>query len=127
MWIAIVMVDGHLVVGSQDEEWLRTKLPLLDTELTKSESGLKAPIEVTAISGSLAIDQLIAFRDVFYRGNGDSDVQSWAPGEQLVVLGDNVSVSSDSRDRWPDGLPTNSVKGVVFQKESPMEVLLRQR
>ncbi len=127
VWIVVAMIDGHLVAGNQDEEWLRTKLPLLDTELTKSESGLKAPIEVTAISGSLAIDQLIAFRDVFYRGNGDSDVQSWAPGEQLVVLGDNVSVSSDSRDRWPDGLPTNSVKGVVFQKESPMEVLLRQR
>lgn len=127
VWIVVAMIDGHLVAGSQDEEWLRTKLTLLDTEITIGESGSKAPIEVTAISGSLAVDQLIVFRDIFYRGNCDSDSQSWTPGEQLVVLGDNVSASSDSRDRWPDGLPTNSAKGVVLQAESPMEVLLRQR
>ncbi len=127
VWIVIAMIDGYLVAGSQDEEWLRTKLPLLDTDSTKSESGPQAPIEVKAISGRLAIDQLIVFRDIFYRGNCDSDVQSWAPSDQLVVLGDNVSVSSDSRDRWPDGLPTHSAKGVVLQAESPMEVLLRQR
>ncbi len=127
IWIVMAMIDGYLVAGSQDEEWLRTKLTLLDTEITIGERETKAPIEVTAISGSLAIDQLIVFRDIFYRGNGDSDMQSWAPGEQLIVLGDNVSASSDSRDRWPDGLPTNSVKGVVLQGESPMEVLLRQR
>lgn len=127
VWIVIAMIDGHLVAGSQDVEWLRTTLPLDDTDITKKEYGVKAPIEVTAISGSLAIDQLIVFRDIFYRGNGDSDDQSWATGEQLVVLGDNVSASSDSRARWPDGLPTHSAKGVVLQSESPMEVLLRQR
>lgn len=127
VWIVMAMIDGHLIAGSQDEEWLRTKLPMLDTNATISEIGAKAPIEVTAISGRLAIDQLIVFRDIFYRGNGDSTAQSWAPGDQLVVLGDNVSASSDSRDRWPDGLPTYSAKGVVLPSESPMEVLLRQR
>ena len=127
VWIVIAMIDGYLVAGSQDKEWLRTKLPFLDSDRTKGEREAKAPIEITAISGSLAMDQLIVFRDIFYRGNGDSDKQSWAPVEQLIVLGDNVSASSDSRDRWPDGLPTNSAKGVVLQAGSPMEVLLRQR
>lgn len=127
VWIVIAMIDGYLVAGSQDKEWLRTKLPFLDSDRTKGDREAKAPIEITAISGSLAMDQLIVFRDIFYRGNGDSDKQSWAPGEQLIVLGDNVSASSDSRDRWQDGLPTNSVKGVVLQAGSPMEVLLRQR
>lgn len=127
IWIVVAMVDGHLIAGSQEEEWLRMKLPLLKTDVAENENGVKPPIEMTAVSGSLAIDQLLVFRDIYYRGNGDSATQSWEPNERIVVLGDNVSASSDSRDRWPDGLPPNSAKGVLIQTESPMEVLLRQR
>ena len=127
VWIVMAMVDGHLLIGSQDEEWLRAKLPLIPANLPLSESHESTPIEVNSISGSLEIDQLLVFRDIYYRGNGDSDVQTWSAGERIVVLGDNVSASSDSRERWPDGLPPNSAKGVVLQTESPIEVLLRQR
>lgn len=127
VWIVMAMVDGYLLIGSQDEEWLRAKLPLITADVPLSESHENGPIEVTSISGSLEIDQLLVFRDIYYRGNGDSDTQTWVPGERIVVLGDNVSASSDSRDRWPDGLPPNSVKGVVLQTESPMEVLLSQK
>ena len=127
IWIVVVMVDGHLVVGSQEEEWLRMKLPLLEADATQKAEEATSPIEIAAISGRMEIDQLLVFRDIYYRGNGDSDSQSWDPSDRIVVLGDNVSASSDSRDRWPDGLPTNSAKGVLIQTGSPIEVLLRQR
>ena len=121
------MVDGQLIVGSQDEEWLRTKLPSPIEEMEGDETVFQAPIAIEINSGSLAVDQLLVFRDIYYRGQGDTDSHSWGSGEHLVVLGDNVSASSDSRDRWSDGLSPSSIKGVVLQTESPMEVLLRQR
>lgn len=127
IWVAIAMVDGYLVAGCQNAEWFRRKLSLKAEDSTSVKVGVKFPIEIAPISGRLAIDQLIVFRDIHYRGNGDSETQNWEPGDQLIVLGDNVSASSDSRDRWPDGLPTQAVKGVVLQTESPIEVLLRQR
>ncbi len=127
LWIAIVMVDGHLIVGSQSEEWLRAKLPSLNDVLTHDDDHFQSPISIEIISGRLALDQLLVFRDVFYRGQGDSVAQTWESGERVVVLGDNVSASSDSRDRWPDGLSPSSIKGVVIQTESPIEALLRQR
>ena len=102
-------------------------LPAMDADSAKDVDEAKPPIEITAVSGSLAIDQMLVFRDIHYRGAGDSETQSWEPGDRIVVLGDNVSASSDSRDRWPDGLPTNSARGVLIQTGSPIEVLLRQR
>lgn len=127
IWITIAMVDGYLIAGCQNEEWFRTKLsPKSDDSETK-DSEVSSPIEIIPISGELAIDQLLVFRDIHYRGQGDSETQTWEPSDQLIVLGDNVSASSDSRDRWPNGLPTKAIKGVVLQMESPMEVLLRQR
>ncbi len=127
VWIAIAMVDGHLIAGSPEQEWLRMVLPAMDADSAKDVDEAKPPIEITAVSGSLAIDQMLVFRDIHYRGAGDSETQSWEPGDRIVVLGDNVSASSDSRDRWPDGLPTNSARGVLIQTGSPIEVLLRQR
>jgi Signal peptidase, peptidase S26 len=124
IWLAIAMVDGYLVAGSPKEEWMRKKLP---QETSIANLTIQYPIEISPISGNLHLDQLLVFRDIYYRGQGDSGSQVWEPGDQLVVLGDNVSCSSDSRDRWPDGLSPKAAKGVVLQVESPMEVLLRQR
>ncbi len=127
IWLAIAMVDGYLVAGSPDEEWLKTKLPSKVKDATIENLKTQYPIEISPISGNLQLDQLLVFRDIHYRGQGDSESQVWEPGDQLVVLGDNVSCSSDSRDRWADGLSPKAAKGVVLQVESPMEVLLRQR
>ena len=127
IWLAIAMVDGYLVAGSPDEEWFRAKLPTKVMDMTIENLKIQYPIEISPISGNLKLDQLLVFRDIHYRGQADSESQVWEPGDQLVVLGDNVSCSSDSRDRWPDGLSPKAAKGVVLQVESPMEVLLRQR
>jgi hypothetical protein len=133
IWIVIAMIDGFLIVGNQNEEWLRRELPSTEVDgsplssQTTVLSETKAPISIKPIAGKLAVDQLLVFRDLYYRGNGDSARQTWEPSEQIILLGDNVSSSSDSRNRWPEGLSPNAVKGVVLQTDSVMETLLRQR
>ncbi len=127
VWLVVVMVDGELVIGSQDEEWLRTKLPQITIDVETAIVETKPPIQLSVKSGTIKVDHLMVFRDIHYRGRLDSETQTWERGDSVVVLGDNVSASSDSRDRWPDGLPTNAVKGIVLQSENPMEDLLKQR
>ena len=127
IWLVVAMVDGELIVGSQDEEWLRTRLPKVSVDVESAIQVTRPPIVLSVPTGRLVVDQLLVFRDIYYRGQLDSETQTWEPGDHVVVLGDNVSASSDSRDRWPDGLPTNAVKGIVLQTENPMECLLKQR
>ena len=127
IWLVVAMVDGELIVGSQDEEWLRTKLPKNEVDVDNATEVTRPSIVLSVPTGRLVVDQLLVFRDIYYRGQFDSGTQTWEPGDHIVVLGDNVSASSDSRDRWPDGLPTNTVKGIVLQTENPMECLLKQR
>ena len=127
LWLVVAMVDGELIVGCQDEEWLRTKLPKVAVDVDNVNQVTRPPIVLAVPTGRLVFDQLLVFRDVYYRGQLDSETQTWEPGDHVIVLGDNVSASGDSRDRWPDGLPTNAVKGIVLQTENPMECLLKQR
>jgi len=127
IWLVVAMVDDELIVGSQDEEWLRTKLGKVAVDVDNVNQTTRPPIALSVPTGRLVVDQLLVFRDVYYRGQLDSETQTWEPGDHVIVLGDNVSASSDSRDRWPDGLPTNAVKGIVLQTENPMECLLKQR
>jgi len=136
IWIVLAMIDGYLAAGNQNEEWLRRTLPAAETEINRLKESSKqspravprgAPITIETISGKLSVDQLLVFRDILYRGNGDSVQQTWEPDDRVIVLGDNVSASSDSRDRWPEGLLPNAIKGVVLQTDSAMETLLRQR
>jgi len=126
-WLVVAMVDGELIVGSQDEEWLRTKLPKSAVDVDNTIQVTRPPIAISVPTGRLVVDHLLVFRDIYYRGQLDSESQTWEPGDHVIVLGDNVSASSDSRDRWPDGLPTNAVKGIVLRTENPMEYLLKQR
>jgi hypothetical protein len=130
-WIVVMQVDSELVVGDGHQEWYRRPLESKDRVSPSSKSGIMQgevyPLELVPLQGELSVRSLITFRDIHYRGSRDTEEQTWAASDYVIVLGDNVSASSDARDRWESGLPESAIKGVVLPVGSGLESLLRQR
>jgi signal peptidase I len=125
LWIVVAIVDGDVVIGSDRNEWFRK--PLAEEDEAVGDKGLpKCPIEIEALQGKCSLETLLVFRDIYYRGANDEAGQEWESADRIVVLGDNVSSSGDSRARWDNSLPVKAVKGVVLPPRNPIEVLLKQ-
>lgn len=125
-WIIVAIIDGWLVIGNDQQEWARLEW-IENSDEIKDPDTTTSPIVIDSKSGFSHLEQILVFRDIYYRGKQDSDEQMWPAADRLVVLGDNVSISKDSRERWETGLPTNAIKGIVLQKGNAMETLLRQK
>ncbi len=122
-WIVVYMVDGFLLVGDEHHEWFRQAIQL--TEDTNGHRDV-ATIQIEMTDDSSVYERLLVFRDIEWRGVLDSSSQVWPSESGIVVLGDNVSASSDSRDRWDARPGLNAVKGVVIESRNPIESLLHQ-
>jgi hypothetical protein len=123
-WIIVYHVDGFLLVGDEHHEWLRQAIePTEDTDRNRET----ARIHVEFGDASSPYERLLIFRDIEWRGVLDSSSQEWPSEPGIVVLGDNVSASSDSRDRWSERPGLDAVKGVVIEPRNPMESLLHQQ
>lgn len=135
-WLVIACVDGDGVVSLHDRELLRVELEQevdSEPEMTASLNSIDnsdvyaVPVEIRCLLGNIEFKQLLVFRDLHYRGEGDSPVQRFDSDEGLVLLGDNVSLSNDSRQRWDTGLGISDIAGVIDERRSGLEHLLRQR
>ncbi|MEQ1825752.1 MAG: S26 family signal peptidase [Pirellula sp.] len=142
-WLVVAIVDGALLVGTPYGEFVRESLPPSIQGLTPdglqsasisstSSSDQQAserlgPIEIRVDNGEFRFESILVFRDIVYRGNQDSASQIWESANGIVVLGDNVSTSSDSRDRWPVRPKITSVRGVIVESGNAIEDLLKQR
>jgi hypothetical protein len=137
-WLIVAVMDGHLLVGDPYVECVREELTSDSTLTTASAvlsedlngaSGLapKSPLTIEAIDGEFKLESILVFRDVVYRGREDAESQDWDAQDGVILLGDNVSCSSDSRDRWPNRLSIQAVKGVVVESANPIQELLKQR
>jgi len=123
-WIIVYYVDGFLLVGDEHHEWLRQAIqPKEDTDRNRET----ARMQVEFGDASSPCERLLIFRDIEWRGVLDSSSQDWPTEPGIVVLGDNVSASSDSRDRWGERPGLDSVKGVVIEPRNPIEALLHQQ
>lgn len=147
LWVVVARVDGALVVGTPDVEWVRRAIdsplgsagPAEGTEknqvqnvvdegplpMADAEGKSCGGVRVVLTSGRVIADRWLLFRDLHYRGAADSDEQTFVC-EGALLLGDNVSTSSDGRTRWPGGLELSKVRGVVVQPTNPLDSLLRQ-
>lgn len=135
-WLVFARFDGFLMAGSPFLEVFRTPVP--DRSLTELEQDVNAtknqdksipkliPIELVATHGQFEIDSLVVFRDVHYRGQDDSPNQEWSAENGVVLLGDNISSSLDSRQRWPKRPAIQVIKGVVIEANNPLENLFNQ-
>lgn len=125
-WIIAMVADGQAIAGTSDREIIRTSIANShDSDLVTDQE--QSPITVECRFGSMIIEQRLVFRDIHYRGAMDSPSQTIEAGNGVVVLGDNVSLSNDSRQRWENDLSLDSIKGIVLKQREGLEALLWQR
>lgn len=135
VWLVIACVDGDGVVALNHRELFRGELDQegVEPETVASSNpnddatGSVVPVEIRCLLGDLEIGQLAILRDLHYRGAGDAPVQRFDSDEGLVLLGDNVSLSNDSRQRWEKGIGLSDIAGVIEESRGGIENLLRQR
>jgi hypothetical protein len=125
-WIVVMIADGQAIAGTSEREILRFPLAKSDETEIASEQDT-SPISIECRFGRMMIEQRLVFRDIHYRGAADSPVQTIEAGNGVVVLGDNVSLSNDSRQRWDDDLGLDAIKGIVLKQREGLEALLWQR
>jgi hypothetical protein len=93
------------------------------------EDSLKPSMTLQDSDSKPNCDLAIVFRDLVYRGYGDANEETISAGPGYVVLGDNISISKDSRgptgnsERWD----ASRIRGVVLPTSNPLDNLLRQR
>ena len=125
-WILVMIADGQAIAGTSEQEILR--MPLANSEdLGIVSEQEQSPISVECRFGRMMIEQRLVFRDIHYRGAADSPTQTIEAGNGIVVLGDNVSLSNDSRQRWEDDLGLDTIKGIVLKQREGLQGLLWQR
>jgi hypothetical protein len=102
---------------------------------TKSQNSADSDLNSRAIqvrvhSGSFQLDRYLIFRDIDYRGYADAPSQEFSVLDGYLVLGDNVSISEDSRNAGNysiDGrVRAEAVRGIVEQPRNMLDSLLRQ-
>lgn len=126
-WIVVTMVDGFLLVGTPTTEWMRIPLEARDANVEAKDGNCRSVVGIECKSGVLRVENVLVFRDIFYRGQLDSPTQEWDAEDGIVLLGDNVSASTDSRDRWPVRPNLSIIKGIVIEPNNPIENLVQQR
>ena len=126
-WIVVAMVDGFLLVGTPTTEWMRIPLETRDANVEAKDWNCRPVVGIECKSGVLRVENVLVFRDIFYLGHLDSPTQEWDAEDGIVLLGDNVSTSTDSRDRWPVRPNLSIIKGIVIEPNNPIENLVQQR
>ena len=126
-WIVITMVDGFLLVGTPTTEWMRIPLETRDANVEAKDWNCRSVVGIECKSGVLRVENVLVFRDIFYLGHLDAPTQEWDAEDGIVLLGDNVSASTDSRDRWPVRPNLSIIKGIVIEPDNPIENLVQQR
>jgi signal peptidase I len=126
-WIVVTMVDGFLLVGTPTTEWMRIPLETRDANVEAKDWNCRSVVGIECKSGVLRVENVLVFRDIFYLGQLDSPTQEWDVEDGIVLLGDNVSASTDSRDRWPIRPNLSIIKGIVIEPNNPIENLVQQR
>ena len=141
-WLHLMVFDGHLVIADEQGTIVSRSLasmfdtPRVETEdATDPEVRRETPtspreplIKFDAGEESVRFDLGLVYRGRIYRGFGDMPSQVFPNGDGYVVLGDNVSISQDSRGAGTASsrLRRDRVLGILRLEHPGIEFLLRQ-
>lgn len=130
-WFCLAKVDQRWIGGisSFPSEWAEDieRTSNLESPIPTPAKREANPISLRFESRQSKLDRMHVLRDTYYRasfGQRNGIVSERSPG--WTVLGDNVSISDDSRTDFPGGIPSQNLRGKVVPNADPLHQLRRQ-
>ena len=117
-WIHIVVLGGRLIVFDEHQERWSVALGPMQEGLRWTELSLVDPPGL--------IDRCMIYRGLHYRGIRDSPEQEFAAAEGWIVLGDNGTISEDSRYWEQPRVDRDDLWGILEPRTGLMEGLVKQ-
>lgn len=117
-WIHVVVLGGRLIVlDERQERW--------SVALGPMQEGLRWT-ELSLVDPPGLIDRCMIYRGLHYRGIRDSPEQEFAAAEGWIVLGDNGTISEDSRYWERPRIDRDELWGILKPRTGLMEGLVKQ-
>jgi len=129
LWLTVACVDGRIFASDETQTWSIAAAPPCRDEPEVSNQKLDmSVVALHTVSGTIEFDRCLIYRDIVYRGFADTPAQTIAGGDGYVVLGDNVSISDDSRSAGESSgrVPLASLRGWVLPDAYDLANLIRQ-
>lgn len=131
-WIQFLILGETLVILDAKQELGRMPLEtFVESHRRVGSKPLNASrirwTEVPTIEPSNLLKRVLLYRGRIYRGANDSDTQDFPANDGWIVLGDNVSISEDSRSADPANIriQKQQLQGVLPEPPSLMHNLLQ--
>jgi signal peptidase I len=117
-WIHVVVLGGRLIVlDERQERW--------SVALGPMQEGFRWT-ELSLVDPPGLIDRCMIYRGLHYRGIRDSPEQEFAAAEGWIVLGDNGTISEDSRYWERPRVDRDELRGILEPRKGLMEGLVKQ-
>ena len=118
VWIHVVVLGGRLIVFDEGQErW--------SVALGPMQEGLRWT-ELSMVDPPGLIDRCMIYRGLHYRGIRDTPEQEFAAAEGWIVLGDNGTISEDSRYWERPRVVRDELLGILEPRTGLMEGLVKQ-
>lgn len=117
-WINLLVLGDELFLLDEKKVRASIKLGQLDEGLGWANLSLVEPQGL--------VDRCLFYRGLHLRGVRDIPEQEFGVSDGWIMLGDNVSISEDSRFWDPQRVPTARIRGLLKQRPTLMEGLVKQ-
>ena len=117
-WIHVVVLGGRLIVFDEGQERWSVALGPMQEGLRWTELSLVDPPGL--------IDRCMIYRGLHYRGSRDTPEQEFAAAGGWIVLGDNGTISEDSRYWERPRVVRDELLGILEPRTGMMEGLVKQ-
>ena len=118
VWINLLVLGNRLVVLDEQQERCSVELGPLQEGLGWTSLGLAEPEGL--------VDRCFVYRGLHYRGVRDSEEQDFQSADGWIVLGDNISISEDSRFWEQERVTVAKIRGILRHRPTLMEGLVKQ-